>query len=156
MRITRFTDLALRLLMHLAAHPAERSAVAGVAAAHALSAAHLEKVASELARLGLVVATRGRNGGLRLARPAHDIGIGSVIRALESGDVAGCDGCRERDRCKLPALLCEAFTSFYHTLDRYTVADLLDGSEQDAAGGQALDLGRLVGHVENGQRQLVA
>jgi Rrf2 family nitric oxide-sensitive transcriptional repressor len=156
MRITRFTDLALRLLMHLAAHPGERSAVAGVAAAHDLSAAHLEKVASELARLGLVVATRGRNGGLKLARPAHDIGVGSVVRALENDDVAGCEGCRERARCKLPALLCDAFAAFYQTLDRYTIADLGDASEVDAARGQALDLGRLMGHVENGQGHLVA
>ncbi|MCA3255813.1 MAG: Rrf2 family transcriptional regulator [Alphaproteobacteria bacterium] len=156
MRITRFTDLALRLLTHLARHPDRRSAVAGVAAAYELSAAHLEKVASELARLGLVIATRGRNGGLRLARPAHDIGIGSVVRALESGDVAGCEGCRERARCRLPALLCEAFGAFYQTLDRYTIADLSAASEVDAAGGQPFDLGRLMGDVENRQRQLVA
>lgn len=156
MRITRFTDLALRLLTHLAAHPQQRSAVAGVAALYDLSAAHLEKVASELARLGLVVATRGRNGGLKLARAPQDIGIGSVVRALESDDVAGCEGCRERARCKLPTLLCEAFNAFYQTLDRYTIADLNAASQVDAARGQTLDLGRLMGHVENRQGQLVA
>jgi Rrf2 family nitric oxide-sensitive transcriptional repressor len=155
MRITRFTDLALRLLAHLARHPDRRSAVAGIAAAHELSAAHLEKVASELARLGLVVATRGRNGGLRLGRPAADIGIGSVVRALESGDVAGCEGCLERDRCRLPALLCEAFGVFYQTLDRYTIADLISSSEVDPPRGETLDLGRLVSDVENRKRQLI-
>lgn len=156
MRITRFTDLALRLLTHLARHPDRRSAVAGVAGAYDLSAAHLEKVASELARLGLVIATRGRNGGLRLARPARDIGVGSVIRALESGDVAGCEGCRERDRCRLPALLCEAFGAFYQTLDRYTVADLVTASEVDPARSEPLDLRRLMGDVEDRKRQFVA
>ncbi|HET9763806.1 MAG TPA: Rrf2 family transcriptional regulator, partial [Casimicrobiaceae bacterium] len=75
MRLTRFTDYSLRVLMYVAAREDGRATIADVAAAFAISENHLTKVVHFLGKCGFLSNVRGRGGGLRLATPAKSINV---------------------------------------------------------------------------------
>ncbi|MBL8548547.1 MAG: Rrf2 family transcriptional regulator [Hyphomonadaceae bacterium] len=126
MRLTRHTDYALRVLTHLAVHPQNFSSIAEISAAFGISQNHLMKVVQRLAALGYVETTRGRNGGLRLARDPGDIRVGSVVRETEESlDLVDCGSCVIAPACGLTGALDEALAAFMAVLDRYTLADLI-------------------------------
>ena len=83
MHLTRFTDNALRCLLHLGVTPERRSTIGEVAASMAMSEDHLTKVVQRLAQRGYVQTIRGRKGGVRLAKLPADIVVGAVVRDTE-------------------------------------------------------------------------
>ena len=88
------------------------------------------KVANQLKRAGFLKATRGRSGGLELARPPEKIRLGDVVRATEPDFAlvecfAPGNSCLITPRCRLKGVLKEALQAFVATLDRYTLADLI-------------------------------
>jgi Rrf2 family transcriptional regulator, nitric oxide-sensitive transcriptional repressor len=102
MRLTRYTDYALRVLIHLAAHPKQFSSIAEISAAFGVSQNHLMKVVQGLAASGHVETLRGRNGGLRLAKAPGDIRIGAIVREFEESlDLADCGACVIAPACGL-------------------------------------------------------
>jgi Rrf2 family transcriptional regulator, nitric oxide-sensitive transcriptional repressor len=129
-RLTTFTDYSLRVLMYVAAAPARRSTISEVAEAFAISESHLVKVVHLLGKEGLLLNTRGRGGGLRLARAPDEISIGRVVRATERGDYAAeCfdsehNTCKLAGRCRLQRALEEAVAGFYAVLDKYSLEDM--------------------------------
>jgi Rrf2 family nitric oxide-sensitive transcriptional repressor len=70
MRLTLFTDYALRALIYLGLRPQQRSSIAEIGLAFSVAENHMAKIAHALGQAGLVKTTRGRNGGLQLAQPA--------------------------------------------------------------------------------------
>ena len=84
MRLTRYTDYSLRVLMYLAAHPDRICTIAEMARAYGISQNHLMKVVHQLGKAGYVAGVRGRYGGVTLARPAATINVGAVIRYSEA------------------------------------------------------------------------
>jgi len=132
MRLTRFSDIGLRVLIYLARSGERRSpvTVAEIGAQFDVPVNHLVKVVGQLARAGWISATRGRNGGLRLAADPALLRIGVVLRALEGDDeLVDCDGtaCSLRGDCSLRAALAGAMRAFYATMDGYTLADITGG-----------------------------
>ncbi|MFA7586749.1 MAG: Rrf2 family transcriptional regulator [Novosphingobium sp.] len=127
MQLTRHTDYALRLLIHLAAHPDERVQVADIAHAHGISLAHLKKVANQLAHMGFIETMRGRGGGIQLARPATEINLADVVCATEPGTtMVQCAGCGLlMQGCRLPSIFGEAFGAFRAVLAKYSLAQLM-------------------------------
>ena len=126
MQLTRHTDYALRLLIFLAGIADRRASIAEVAEAQAVSRTHLMKIANALAHAGFLEATRGRGGGIQLARDPRDINIGAVIAAMEPGcGLVSCVGCRLVGRCSLPSVLDEAMRAFNATLAKYSLADVI-------------------------------
>lgn len=126
MRLTRYTDYALRVLLYLAARPEKVCSISEIARAYGISQNHLMKVAHELGKAGYVEGVRGRSGGIRLARPADRISVGAVVRGTEEGfDLADCGNCVIAPACGLTGVLAEALAAFMAVLDRYTLADLL-------------------------------
>ena len=130
MRLTSHTDYSLRLLLYLAVHPGEPISVPDVAAAYGLSRHHLAKVSQNLARLGYVETTRGRSGGLTLARPPAGIRVGAVVRGVEPDwALVEClsegGGCVIAPACRLKGALREARDAFLAVLDGYSLEDLL-------------------------------
>ncbi|WP_406454666.1 Rrf2 family transcriptional regulator [Streptomyces sp. NBC_00876] len=130
MRLTRFTDVALRVLMRLAvveneAPPTTRE----VAATMQVPYSHTAKVVARLQHLGLVETRRGRGGGLALTGAGLAASIGGLVRELEGpGDVVECEGatpCPLRSACRLRGALREATEAFCASLDPLTVADLV-------------------------------
>ena len=130
MRLTRFTDNALRALIFLALEPTQVPTVGHVARQMGMSEDHLLKVVQRLSQLGYVQTIRGRKGGMRLAKPADQIVVGTVIRQTEDNiAMASCfepdsDRCPIVSACALAPAFELALQSFFATLDRYTVADL--------------------------------
>lgn len=135
MRLTNFSDYALRVLMYAAARQGELITIEETAERYGISRTHLMKVANLLTRSGYLTAVRGRSGGLKLGRPPEKIGLGEVVRATEPDfDLVECfaEGghCRIAPVCRLRGVLGEALLAFVSTLDHYTLADLvLDPAE---------------------------
>lgn len=126
MQLTRHSDYALRLLIHLGSMEEPRIAIAEVAAAQGISASHLMKIANGLVHAGFVEAVRGRGGGIQLARDPAEINLGAVLDATEPRcALVDCTGCRLARGCNLPGVLDEARRAFMAVLRRYTLADVL-------------------------------
>ncbi len=131
MRLTRFTDNALRCLVYLGLHREETATVADVARRMAMSEDHLLKVVQRLASLGYVQTIRGRHGGVRLAQTPADIRIGTVVRETEDNlNLVECfdaetNQCPIAPVCGLARALDEALTAFLAVLDTYTLQDFL-------------------------------
>lgn len=130
MRLTKFTDLALRAVMRLAVSERDESATTReVADSMDVPYAHMAKVVTRLQHLGVVEARRGRGGGLVLTDVGRRASVGWLVRTLEGEEeVVACEGdppCPLRAACRLRGALRSAQEAFYRTLDPLTVADLV-------------------------------
>lgn len=131
MRLTRFTDVALRVLMRLAvAEGGDPPTTREVAAAMRVPYTHAAKVVARLQHLGLLDARRGRGGGLTLTSAGHSASIGWLVRELEGAEeeVVECEGdapCPLRSGCRLRGALRRAQEAFHASLDPITVSDLV-------------------------------
>jgi Rrf2 family nitric oxide-sensitive transcriptional repressor len=131
MRLTRYTDYAMRVLLHLAARDDGLASIGEIAGLYGISQNHLMKVVQDLGKAGFVRTVRGRGGGVALAVPADRIVIGQVVRHTEEGfQLVDCGGCLIAPACSLPRVLNEATAAFIAVLDKYTVADLMDRRHQ--------------------------
>ncbi len=131
MRLTVYTDYGFRLLIYVGLKKDALCTIQDVANAYGISKNHLMKVAYHLGRHGFIETVRGRNGGLRLARPASDIKLGDVVRALEDDlTMVECfapqtNQCQIARVCGLRGVLGEALAAYMAVLDRQSLADLL-------------------------------
>ena len=82
-RISKLTDYGTVLLAHLARYPDQVCSSADIAAHTGIALPTASKLLKSLARNGLVISTRGANGGYRLAHDARDISAADIIDALE-------------------------------------------------------------------------
>jgi Rrf2 family nitric oxide-sensitive transcriptional repressor len=130
-RLTSYTDYALRLLMYLALKDDGLSTIAEIATTYRISKNHLMKVAYELGVAGYVETVRGRRGGLRLAKPADEIGLGEIVRLTEPDMAlvpcfnAGDASCVIVKSCMLKGVFDKARTAFIDVIDDYTLSDLV-------------------------------
>lgn len=130
MRLTRQTNYAIRILMYCAANEGRLSRIPEIAAAYTVSELFLFKILQPLVENKLVATVRGRNGGVRLARPAAEITLFDVVRVTEeSFAMAECfendaADCPLIDSCALNAALRKALGAFFDVLESYTIADL--------------------------------
>jgi len=130
LRLTQYSNFALRTLQFVALRAPAIVTVDDVARAHRISKAHLVKVAAELSRRGYIDATRGRRGGMRLARPAEQITVGEIIRWTEAPlDLVECfnaetNTCPLLGICHLSRGLQRALRAFLSVLDDLTIADI--------------------------------
>jgi Rrf2 family nitric oxide-sensitive transcriptional repressor len=130
-RLTVYTDYALRLLMYLALKDDRLATINDVAESYGISRNHLMKVAHQLGVAGYVETVRGRGGGLRLARSPAAIGLGDVIRRTEPDtSLVPCfkpvdAPCAIRRCCVLQRALEKARLAFFEVLDGYTLDDLV-------------------------------
>lgn len=149
MRLTLYTDYALRVLTYVGAHNGRLCSISEIAGAYGVSRHHLTKIVHDLGKAGFIESARGRTGGIRLARPASAIGVGEVVRHTEEGfDLVNCGQCRITGACRLTGILGEAVAAFLAVLDRYTLADLValpDGIVALLGGGMDLPSAPLSG-----------
>lgn len=130
MRLTTFSDYALRVLMYAGAAGDRLITIEETAKVYDISRAHLMKVVNILTKTGYLKGVRGRSGGFTLAKSPAEINLGAVVRATEpdfslvecfaTGNQCVITGC-----CRLPNVLNEALTAFVSTLERYTLADIM-------------------------------
>jgi Rrf2 family iron-responsive transcriptional regulator len=121
----------MRMLMYCAANDEDLSRIAEIAKSYSVSELFLFKILQPLAKGGLVQTIRGRNGGVRLARPAKDISLLDVVRVTE--DNFAMAECFENDAaecplvnsCALNTALREALNAFFDVLSKYSIDDLV-------------------------------
>lgn len=132
MRLTIRTNLAVRVLMACAVNKGHMVRRAGIAKAANASENHLAQVVHLLANEGYITTTRGRAGGISLARTPDSITIGEVFRHFEAGVpfaecFAGPDNtCPLQSVCRLRVALTAALEAFYGVLDDMTLQDLVE------------------------------
>ena len=85
MRLTQYSDFALRVLIYLATIPNDDELVRidDIAKSYGISKNHLTKVIHQLSKLKVIDSARGKNGGIRLAMHPKTINVGSIIRQTE-------------------------------------------------------------------------
>ena len=131
MRLTSYTDYALRSLIFLGLNRDRLVTIQDIADLHGISKNHLMKVVHQLGVSGMVETVRGRNGGLRLRREPADINIGEVVRNTETDFyMAECFdpdkvGCAYSASCTLKGVLSAATAAYLKVLDDVTLADML-------------------------------
>jgi Rrf2 family nitric oxide-sensitive transcriptional repressor len=105
-----------------------------VAAACNASENHLAQVIHKLAQAGYISTVRGRTGGLQLRRDPADLRVGDVVRCFE-GEVPLTE-CMAKDSgacplsgcCTLKCSFAEALDAFYASLNKQTLADLVENN----------------------------
>lgn len=126
MRLTKYTDYGIRVLIHLGLIDGELGSIREIAKAFGISQDHLKKVVHDLSGAGFIESVRGRNGGIRLAHPPEQINLGSVLRHTEGLDeLIECAGCPIAPACGVSPVLAEATAAFTSVFDKYSVADLI-------------------------------
>lgn len=131
MRLTRQTNYAIRILMYCAANEGRLSRIPEIASAYSVSELFLFKILQPLVEHKLVETVRGRNGGVRLGRPAGQISLFDIVRVTEENfAMAECfeDGstdCPLVDSCALNAALREALGAFFEVLAKHSIEDLV-------------------------------
>ena len=131
MRLTKQTNYAVRIMMYCAANGDKLSRIPEIARAYNVSELFLFKILQPLVEAKLVETVRGRNGGVRLGRPAAEITLFDVVRVTEeSFAMAECfendaADCPLIDSCALNAALRKALGAFFDVLESYTIEDLV-------------------------------
>jgi Rrf2 family nitric oxide-sensitive transcriptional repressor len=125
-KLTRYTDYALRVLQHLAQHTDRLCSIHELSEACGAPENHVMKVTPLLVRGGFIASARGRGGGLKLAKTAGDIRLGAVVRLTEGGlDLGDCQDCKLGPDCGMHNVLTGASDAFLSHLDTVTLADVL-------------------------------
>ncbi|HAW48796.1 Rrf2 family transcriptional regulator [Roseovarius sp. A46] len=131
MRITKRTNIAIRLLMFCAFNPDRLVTKTEIAERCNISESHLAQIVNRLGQLGFLHTQRGRTGGVALGRPMAEISVGEVFRKLEENvPVAECfadvdNTCPLKAGCRLRAALTDAVEAFYRRLDDVTLDALV-------------------------------
>ena len=135
MQLTLHTDYALRVLIYLAQKQDGLTTITDVTDFYKISRNHLVKVVHHLSLENFIHTTRGKHGGMRLARRPELISIGAVVRRMEPNfDIVECFDtrnapCAVTPVCALKEVLYQAGNEFLAVLDKYTVADAVHQNE---------------------------
>ena len=135
MQLTHFTELGLRVLMYTSqpqriTQTGRAVTISEIAESLNVSRNHLVKVVHFMAGHQWLVTTRGKGGGLALAKSPEQYNLGQLIRVLEgTTQLVNCADppCALRFGCSLKGVLNKALQTFYQSLDQYTLADILQG-----------------------------
>ena len=131
MRLTKRSNISMRVLMFCGINDGRLVTKSEIAEACNTSENHLAQVINRLSQLGFLHTQRGRNGGMRLSRPMSEIMVGDVFRAIESGvPITECFDAQENtcpliDVCRLRDVIARATEAFYASMDDVTLADLV-------------------------------
>ncbi|MGR3323602.1 MAG: RrF2 family transcriptional regulator [Pseudooceanicola sp.] len=134
MRLTKRTNISMRVLMYCAVNKDRLVTKSEIAACCNTSENHLAQVINRLGQLGFLHTQRGRNGGLALGREDKDIRVGEVFRAIESSvPIAECfadegNTCPLVDACLLRPAIADATEAFYRRMDEVTLDQLVCGN----------------------------
>lgn len=134
MQLTLHTDYALRVLVYLAQKGGEQATISEVAEFYQISRNHLVKVVHHLSKAGFIHTTRGKHGGMVLARAPELISISDVVQKMEPNfDIVECfntsnPSCAISPICSLKSALYKAGKAFLTELDNHTLADAINYS----------------------------
>ena len=145
--LTNKGKYGLKAMVHLAGlEPGGLAQAADIAEANTISKKFLDQILTDLRRAGLVYSRKGKGGGFGLARPAADIRVGAIVRALD-GPLAPiacasvtafrpCGDCADLTTCPVRLIMIEARNAITRVLDNRSLADMrmLTGAADAEAG----------------------
>lgn len=132
MQLTRQSEYAIRIMLELASRPfGEMVSSRTISEKQGIPEDFLKKTVQLLSLSGLVSTQRGIQGGVRLARPAEDINLVEVIKAIEGPlqinvCLAPDFNCPNRSSCPVSPVLERAQLAFLRELGRDSLADLIE------------------------------
>jgi Rrf2 family nitric oxide-sensitive transcriptional repressor len=136
MRLTAYSDYALRVLIYLSIQDERLATIKEISEQYDISRNHLMKLVHDLGKHGFIETIRGKHGGLRIGRDPAMITVGEVVRAMEK-DLAivecfepGNYKCQIVKACVLAGVIRQAFNVFLEVLDGYTISDLAKPKSQ--------------------------
>lgn len=149
LRISKLTDYGTVILAHLATHERSLSSAAEVAGATGLGLPTVRKLLKLLGKSELVVATRGAQGGYRLARDAARISAADVIDALEGPvSITECSAidrhCELEPHCSVGSAWQRINIAIRHALGDISLVDL----RNSGASGPIFEFAGMPVHVE--------
>ena len=133
--LTNKGKYGLKAMVHLAGLEAGALAqVADIAETNSISKKFLDHILTELRHAGLVYSKKGKGGGYALTRPASEIRVGAIVRALD-GPLAPipcasvtafrpCDDCGDLRSCAVRLVMVEARNAIAMVLDNRTLAEM--------------------------------
>lgn len=135
MHLTRHTDYGIRILIYLALlQKNEKVSIDTISTLYNISRNNVNKIVHQLGKAKIIETQRGKGGGFFLKLPPESINIGDMIILLENSlEIVDCETqkCRILPACKFKSILNEAKNTFIDTLNKYTLADLMQGSRDD-------------------------
>jgi Rrf2 family protein len=130
MRISAKADYAVRAVVELAAADSDKPVKAErIATAQEIPLNFLENILGELRHAGIVRSHRGAEGGFRLAKPANEVTVADVIRAVE-GPLASVRGGPPEDATyagaatTLPRVWIAVRANLRRVVENVTIADI--------------------------------
>jgi Rrf2 family protein len=142
--LTKKGKYGLKAMVHLAGRPlGEPTLVTEIAVTNDIPKKFLDTILGELRNAGFVNSKKGKGGGYTLARPAHEIRVGHIVRILD-GPLAPiqcasntayrrCDDCEDEKKCAVRLIMLEARNAIATVLDNRTLADMRSLTECDEA-----------------------
>ncbi len=131
MRLTKQSGYAVRIVVHCALAQGELSRIADIAEAYDITKNNIAKTVPVLVRNGIIEGVRGRNGGIRLARPPAEISVGEIVRAIESTAVEAENfggekaGSKAGKTAPINRMLDDALEAFVSVLDQHSIEDMM-------------------------------
>jgi Rrf2 family protein len=154
MQITRATDYAVRVTIHLATmQSSARIAAPALARAIEASESFVSKVLQQLVQAGLINSQRGMHGGFQLARPAASISLLQVVEAIEGPtQINLCvplgSNCARKDWCGAHPIWVEAQEALVKVLDKASIEELARDSVSKVTNlHRVLPTGRIEKHA---------
>jgi Rrf2 family nitric oxide-sensitive transcriptional repressor len=126
MRLNKSTSHAVRILIDCAKAGDRLIKVADIAQRLDITQQNAFKIVHLLSKAGFLSSVRGRNGGVRLARPAAKIRVGDVVRAIE---FSGSDSKEGRGHASLSQIVDDALEAFISVLDQHTLAEMAEAGQ---------------------------
>lgn len=125
----------LKAMVHLAGcTQGTPELVMSIAAANGISKKFLDAILGELRVAGLVISKKGKGGGYALARPAHEISVGEIVRILDGPlapiDCASrtkyrrCTDCADETHCTVRRMMTEVRDAIARVLDQRSLAEM--------------------------------
>ncbi len=131
MKLTRYSDYALRICLYLALNQDRLVSISEIAETYGIPRGNTMKLATDLVSVGILVSVRGRSGGLRLSGAAHSITVGQIVRHTEDHSaMVDCSSCILAPDCGLICVLKEAQVAFFQVLDSYSLQKVCDRSPE--------------------------
>lgn len=126
----------LKALVHMSQmEPGQLALATEMAVANNIPKKFLDAILGELRNAGIVQSRKGKGGGYRLARPAEDVKVGTVVRVLD-GPLApiacashtryqACDDC-DVETCQVRHMMLDVRNAIAEVLDKTTLAQMRD------------------------------
>lgn len=140
MKLSTKGRYGLRAMIDLAIHSKDEAvSIASIATRQKISESYLEQLIPKLRKAGMIVSVRGAGGGYKLAKPAGDISVGDVLRALEGNldpvdcaGLPGASGCEESGGCVTKYVWQKINESINQTVDGINLEELIRESIIDS------------------------